>query len=292
MVKKISGNLHIRGFISLLTALSFIIMTVSGIILFIVPQGRIANWHDWRFLALTKSQWGDMHISTSLLFIIAGLWHTWINWRALLGYFRNRQRQTLQLKPELVIATLTTVFFTVGATYKIPPVSYVLTLNETIKESWIRGPQDEPIISHAERLPFSEFVKKLDITLEDALSELKRQGLHIDTPNEKLADIARNNGTSPASISKRIEHLRKKQEMSHWSPALVEERFEGKGTGKRTLAEICKEQGLEAGEIIRKLSDNSIPAKPEETIKQIAERSGKLPMDILKLILSGEIIRS
>jgi hypothetical protein len=286
-----SGNLHIRGFISLLTALSFIIMTVSGIILFIVPQGRIANWHDWHFLALTKGQWGDMHISTSLLFILAGLWHTWINWRALLGYFRNRQRKTLQLKPELVMAVLATVFFTLGAVYKIPPVSYVLTLNDAIKQSWIRGPQDEPIVSHAEGLPFATFVQKADIELDAALAELQRQGLRITSPNEKLADIARNNQTSPAGVYTRIEHLQKKTEAARWTPERVEERFEGKGTGKRTLSEICSENGLDNAAIVLKLAGHSIDAKPEETLKQIAERSGRVPMDVLKLVLAGEATR-
>lgn len=291
MNDKTSGNLHTRGFISLLTALSFVIMTISGIVLFIVPQGRIANWHDWHFLALTKGQWGDMHISTSLLFIVAGLWHTWINWRALLGYFRNRQRKTLQLKPELVSALLATVFFTIGAVYKIPPVSYVLTLNEAIKQSWIRGPQDEPIVNHAEALPFATFVQKADIELVPALDELQRQGVHITSPNEKLADIARNNQTSPAGIFKRIEHLQKSSASALWTPERVEERFEGKGTGKRTLAEVCSENGLKTDVIVQKLSTQSIEARPEETLKQIAERSGKIPMDVLKIVLTGEAIR-
>ena len=60
MNKASPRRIHVRGLISLLTAMSFLIMSISGIVLFIVPQGRIANWIDWRFLALTKGQWGDM----------------------------------------------------------------------------------------------------------------------------------------------------------------------------------------------------------------------------------------
>jgi hypothetical protein len=48
-------TLHSRGFASLLTTFSFIVMSISGILLFIVPQGRIAEWTDWRMLGLTKS---------------------------------------------------------------------------------------------------------------------------------------------------------------------------------------------------------------------------------------------
>lgn len=290
MSDKTTGNLHIRGFVSLLTALSFLIMAVSGLILFIVPEGRIANWHDWRFLGLTKNQWGDMHISTSLLFVLAGAWHIWINWRALVSYFRNRKYKTLQLKPELSIAALTTIFFTVGAVYSVPPVSYVLSLNDAIKQSWIHGPQDEPVINHAEAMQFAAFLQKADIEPAAAIAELERQGLRINAPDEKLADIARNNRTSPAEIYKRIAYLQKGASAA-WTPERVEERFEGKGTGKRTLAELCNDNGLDAERITRKLADQSLEAKPDDTLKQIAERGGKIPMDVLKLVLTGEPMR-
>jgi len=143
---------NLRGFISLLTALSFLIMTISGIILFVVPQGRIASWIDWRMLGLTKVQWGNMHITTSLLFALAGLWHTWLNWRALLSYFKDKTKKTVALKRELAIAGILTVFFTFGAVYKTPPLNYILDFNDDIKEYWIKTADDEPPLAHAELL--------------------------------------------------------------------------------------------------------------------------------------------
>ena len=71
----------------------------------------------------------------------------------------------------------------------------------------------------------------------------------------------------------------------------MEERFEGKGTGKRTLAELCNDNGLNAERIIEKLADQSLEAKPDDTLKQIAERGGKIPMDVLKVVLTGEPMR-
>ena len=195
-------QIHLRGFISLLTALSFLVMTVSGIILFIVPQGKIAAWLDWRMLGLTKTQWGDMHITTSLLFAVAGLWHTWLNWRALFSYFQDKISKTVTLKRELIIASGLTLFFTLGAVYKTPPLNYILDFNDDIKNYWIKTPEDEPPIAHAELLPLATFLHKEDIDLDQALASLKKQGIIVINPEQKLGEIARRNQTSPAAIFK------------------------------------------------------------------------------------------
>lgn len=284
-------RLHVRGLISLLTALSFLIMAISGITLFIVPQGRIANWVDWRFLGLAREQWGDMHISTSLLFVLAGVWHTVINWRALVGYFRDRTRKTVVLKGELAVAALTTVFFTVGAVYKIPPVSYVLSLNESVKNAWIQSPADEPVVAHGELLAFSAFAKKADIPLEPALAELRRQGIRIAGPEEKVIDIARSNGTSPAALYQRIEKLAVNTTVVLWDEQRVTDRYDGKGIGRRTLADLCTETGVDTALAVRKLAERGLNASLEDTLKALAEQSAQAPIDVLKIVLVGEEIR-
>ena len=284
-------RLHVRGLISLLTALSFLIMATSGLILFIVPQGRIASWVDWRFLGLAREQWGDMHISTSLLFVLAGVWHTAINWRALVGYFRDRTRKTVALKGELAVAALMTVFFTVGAVYKIPPVSYVLALNETVKSAWVRTPADEPVVAHGELLAFSAFAKKADIPLDAALAELRRQGVRVAGPDEKLIDIARNNDTSPAALYQRIEKLALSSAVVLWDEPRVTDRYDGKGIGRRTLADLCTETGVDTALAVRKLTERGLKASPEDTLKALADQSAQTPIDVLKIVLVGEAMR-
>lgn len=314
-------RLHLRGFISLLTALSFLIMTISGGILFITPQGRIAYWLDWTFWGISKAQWGDMHITTSLLFALAGLWHTWLNWRALVSYFQDKVKKTMVLKTELLAAAVITIFCTVGGIYKTPPLSYVLTLNDYIKESWVKTPEDEPVISHAELLSLKNFLKKVDIELEPALELLKKQGIKVAGPEEKLLAIARNNRTSPSAIYKLLKTLEQKPAASTstavplqeeakkilpssapvagkpappaaktWTPELVQKEFEGKGVGRKTLADICKEHGLEQGTIIKKLAAKNITMASGDTLKKISEERGELPIDLLKVILVDETV--
>ncbi|QOX78323.1 DUF4405 domain-containing protein [Trichlorobacter lovleyi] len=312
--------LHLRGFISLLTALSFLIMTVSGVILFITPQGRVAYWLDWTFWGISKSQWGDMHITTSLLFALAGLWHTWLNWRALVSYFHDKVKKTVALKWELAVAALITIFCTVGGIYKTPPLSYVLELNDWIKDAWVKSPDDEPVISHAELLPLNNFLKKVDIELEPALAELKKQGITVSGPDQKLLDISRSNGKSPAAIYKLLKPLegktadqtaaapvvpavrqplkpvppatpagaRQVPARQLWSAELIQQQFEGKGVGRKTLAAVCREQQLDQAAIIKKLAARKISATPDDTLKKLGDESGELPIELLKIILVGE----
>jgi len=50
-----------RSFVWVLTVASFVGMVFTGIVPFIVPAGRVANWTGWTLLALTKHK----HTSTS-----------------------------------------------------------------------------------------------------------------------------------------------------------------------------------------------------------------------------------
>jgi len=44
---------------SLSLGFSFLIMSYTGIILFLVPKGKIAYWVDWHLFGLSKSQYGE-----------------------------------------------------------------------------------------------------------------------------------------------------------------------------------------------------------------------------------------
>lgn len=50
------------GLASVLVAVSFVMLLLSGAMLFVAPPGRVANWSNWRLLGLTKHDWGGLHI--------------------------------------------------------------------------------------------------------------------------------------------------------------------------------------------------------------------------------------
>ena len=45
-----------RGFASLATGFAFLIMIVSGVVLYVAPRGRVANWTDWTVMGLGKEE--------------------------------------------------------------------------------------------------------------------------------------------------------------------------------------------------------------------------------------------
>jgi len=78
--------MKVRKIASLTAALSFLLMVLTSIILYIVPEGRVAYWADWRLWGLTKSDWGNIHINLGLLFLIALFLHIYYNWKPLVLY--------------------------------------------------------------------------------------------------------------------------------------------------------------------------------------------------------------
>jgi hypothetical protein len=303
--------LHSKGFASLLTTFSFIVMSLSGVLLFIVPQGRIAEWTEWHMLGLSKSQWGDIHITTSLMFLASGAYHIVLNWRTLLGYFTTRRDKSLMMQRELAIAAVVTVFCIAGAVYQVPPLSYVLTLNNTIKQAWIRDKDHEPPMGHAELLTMPSFTKKLQMDMGQVTTVLQGNGITF-TDTESLAVIAKKHGTSPVKIYQFIKSLEGsaaagatvdagstvavKASLSTAAAAgqpvytdeMVDEKFEGRGMGRKTLAMLAEEIGFDLAVAKKKLAARNLSMKDDETLKDAAAKAGTAPMEILKVILVGE----
>jgi len=317
-----------RMLISLVTALSFVAMSLSGTAAFIVPQGKVAFWTNWTFLGLSKTQWGNIHITTSVLFLIAGIWHTCYNWTPLMQYLRGIPGRMTASWRDLAIASLVTIFFTVGAVTKTPPLNYILNFNNWIKESWVKTPADDPPFGHAELLSLKGFCKKMYIDTGEALIELRQAGLNVADENVTVDQIARSNSMTPAKIYQFIKKLERPEtvtatvaapqpitasvpvgsrpaqkevkkslaqtvaapELPRYTGDMVVEKFEGKGIGRKSLAVICQELRLDLSGIKQKLEAKQMKIKDDETLKDAATRLGVVPIEILKIMLVGEPI--
>ena len=89
---------------SVLIAVSFVILVFSGVILFVSPPGRIANWTNWNILSLTKKEWIALHIWFSTLFLLVTVFHLVFNWRPLLSYFKDRMTRQMGFRWEWLVA--------------------------------------------------------------------------------------------------------------------------------------------------------------------------------------------
>ncbi len=316
-----------RVLVSLITALSFVAMSLSGIAAFIVPQGKVAYWTNWTFMGLSKTQWGNIHITTSVLFLIAGIWHTCYNWTPLMQYLRGIPGRMAASWRDLAIAAAVTVFFTVGGVTKTPPLNYIISFNNWIKESWVKTPADDPPFGHAELLSLKGFCKKMSIEPVSALAQLRQSGMTVRDGEMTLDQIAKANQCTPSNVYQIIRKLEQPEsvipsagavmsspagqagasrasaakgkmipspqpvpvaEKQLYTGDLVVERFEGKGIGRKSIVAICNELNLDIAHVRKKLNEQKMAVKDDETLKEAASRLNIMPIEILKTILVGE----
>lgn len=197
-----------RAFVSVLTAWSFTVVVLTGLVLYIVPQGRIAYWVDWRFLGLTKTDWGNIHVVSVWVFAVFGALHLLLfNLTPFIKYLKRRAAGVLPVRPEFIAATAATALLVASAIWRLPPLSLLIDLSEHSKSAWIEGPDDEPPFGHAELLSLEALCRKTGIELERALTALEGAGVAVSSPREKLESIARRNQRSPRDVFAEIRHL-------------------------------------------------------------------------------------
>ena len=115
-----------KAFISLLTLGSFFIMTVTGLVLYAAPQGRIAYWVTWKFWGLEKSQWEAIHIVSCFFFVVVGIYHLLNNWSLLKNYLTGKIAGALKMRRELAFSALLILVILIGPMFRVAPFTYLL----------------------------------------------------------------------------------------------------------------------------------------------------------------------
>ena len=278
-----------RAFTSLCSLVSFILLCVTGIILYIEPHGRVAYWTKWSFLSLEKDQWGNIHIYSGLLFLVSGGFHLYYNWKPLLKYLSGKVETALRYKRELVISSIIFIWIVVSGVWALPPLVYVSDWGETIKNSWVTSPDLEPPFGHAELVSLKTFCKKQRIPLDQAMAELRKAGFTVENPTETLAQIAASQSTSGMGVYAVIKKMETKPEPiisgTAWTPDTIEETFAGTGLGRKTVGQIIRELGLDPTTTHNRLTRVNIAAQNDDKIKALAEKYHTTPIKILTTML-------
>ena len=115
-----------RGFISLYILLSFIIIIISGLVLYIAPPGRIAKWTSVPLLGLEKDQWQTIHTIFTFIFIIASGFHLYFNWKIFLSHMRNKLTKKYLSKKEFLWSVVVTFLVLFIILLELPPVNTVM----------------------------------------------------------------------------------------------------------------------------------------------------------------------
>ena len=269
-----------RSFISVLTALSFIGMAFTGVILFVVPPGRVANWTGWTLIGLTKHEWIGLHDWFSIIFVAASVIHLYLNWKPFVSYFKSKATKAFSLRAEWMAALVVCAVVFVGTLSDIRPFSSLLEWNENIKHSW-ENPQQRAPIPHAELMSLNELAKQVQgVDLETMLGNLKSEGIEVESADIALGKLAEAYNTTPV----RLYNIALGQSDPGGGYGGHEGGGSGRGFGKMTLKQYCEQTGLDTNTAIKKLQDAGIKAGTDMTIRGIADSAGRHPSEIRAII--------
>ncbi len=258
--------------------LSFAVLIITSVVLYIVPHGRVAYWADWRMLGLTKTQWGNLHVNLGFLFLLAGILHLFYNWSPIMAYMKNRARELKIFTPAFSLAFTLTFLVGAGTYLEIPPMSSVTELGVSIKDAASKK-YGEPPYGHAELSSLKLFAKKQGLDPDRAEELLQDAGIRFTDSSETLAEIAGRNRISPQELYQIIKPAAAGGGTKvHFPDSPMP------GFGNKTLAEICQEFDLMFPVIRQALAENKIAAGAGMTVKEIAAASDREPLEIFTII--------
>ena len=270
-----------RVFISFGLFIALVMMLVSGVILYISPPGRVANWTDWRMIGLTKRGWQQQHIIFGFAFLILSIFHLFvINWKAFLCYLKSKTNEGFKNPAELFTILFLSCLSGIGTYYSIQPFSAIIKFGNAISDSWERQEKQAPV-PHAELMTLTQLAEQPGLGGDPAAlkAKLEKAGLKVTSQNQTLAEIATFNGKTAEQVYAFI------------APAETgKHKIQGQGFGKKTLQEIADEGGVSSTSLQLALQQKGIEAKLDSPIKSIAENN-KIEMNELRKTLETMISR-
>lgn len=264
--------------------LSFIVLIINSLILYVVPEGRVAYWANWSFWGLTKNHWGEQHTTVGFLFLFSGLLHTFYNWKAITAYLKNQTRQIKIFTAPFNVALILVALFVVGTYYQIPPMSTICHISASFKGDAAEK-YGEPPYGHAELSSLKMLMQKEGGDLEKSLQLLTQAGIQFEGEQDILKDIATRNNKSPQQIYQIIKPTgaEVKKKVTHGASSSLPDHPQS-GWGNKKLSDICATYSLNQQEVINGFAERGIMAKPEATIKKIAGDNNTTPMAIFEAL--------
>lgn len=267
--------MSLRKVTSLTTLLSFILLIITSVVLYITPQGKIAFWANWNCWGIGKEGWGALHTNLGILFLVAGLIHTILNWKPIVAYMKNKAKKLKVFTVDFNVALVITLFITVFTLFELPPISGVQGFNHKLKKAAAKQ-YGEPPYGHAESSTLNSFCRRTGLDLEDALKKLEEMELKSAAADATLAEIAEANGMTPQQVYDSIKPAQAKDGKTKGSMQ------SGSGLGRKSLSEVCMEYDFVVQTTITGLNDLGIDASADDSMKKIAENEGMDPHRVLE----------
>ena len=204
--------MKIRKLVSLIAFLSFVVMSFTGIVLFLAPQSRVAYWTGWELFGLSKRDYDAVHSTFMVLFVSSLVWHTVFNWKSLIDYLRDQNKKLKVFTFEFCIAVGLCVVFFVGTVYRVIPFEQYLDVASIAKRYWART-EGTPLWAPADATSLERFcrgmegveefvnARRITIDPDEAVAALRRAGIEIDDSSMRMDEIAGANATTPQQLA-------------------------------------------------------------------------------------------
>ncbi len=194
---------YIRRTISLTALWSFIILTISSVIIYVQPHGRFTSWSGQEWFGMDRNQWFYIHINVGFLMIAACIIHILLNIKQINLYFRSKFRKINFVSVELVLSLLITAFVVWGTYADIKPITYINDLSWNLRRQ-IAEKYGRPPYANAEKSSLAIFCQQLGYNLEQAVKALNDEGFKQVDTEKSLLTIARENNSYPQEIYRTI----------------------------------------------------------------------------------------
>ena len=192
--------MSLKKITSLTLLFSFVVLTVSSIVLYVMPHGRVAFWADWHYWGLAKADWDNIHINSGILFLAAACLHVVLNWALVLAYVRKKARGARRpMSGECAGALGITLAVVVGTILMLPPFTLTLELSDALKD---RGEQKygTPPYGHAELSSVEVLSRRMGLDPMISVRNLTDSGMTAADGKQSLLEVAKANHTTPREI--------------------------------------------------------------------------------------------
>ncbi len=274
--------MSLRRIVSLSLMLSVFTMLVTSIILYIVPQGRVAYWSEWSLWGISKSQWGALHTNFGLFMLIAAFFHVYFNWRPMTSYMKNKARDFRLFTPNFNVALVVVAAFTALTLAELPPMVWIQDLRGTIEDN-LAASLGEPPYGHAEESSLRVFLRNVALDTNRAKENMKAAGIVVDDPTTAVIDIARANGVSPQQL---YEIMLGPEDSRPSGPTPIPESMP-MGSGRLSLSEFCGQYNRDVDEAVGILQAAGWQIDPAMSLKDIAEANDAEALDLLDILRMG-----
>jgi hypothetical protein len=268
------ASFYTRGFTSFIVVMSFFVIAFTGAVLFLTPRGRVANWTDWTFLALSKDQWSSVHYTAATLFVIVAAFHIFFNWKVLLGYIRLKRVKGFRLKREFMAALGVSALFIAGPLLGIPGFRELIVAHDAIKDYWDRTTAQAPT-PHAEDLSLARFARQIEMPLETVIERLRERGIRADNPDITVAVLAREYGLAPSEVHAAVEPQ---------SKSSGHETHSGRGWGRMTIGDFCSQEGLSPDAFMAAAEKLGVETNVSSTLRAVAQSLQMTPGELIQAV--------